>query len=355
MTRRILFVDPVAIRQYDERDLEGGALGGTEATVIRIAEGLAMDHLVVVAQSNREWCRTAPTGVTYTPYRHKSGFLDQSEVDVVVVVRAHKVLPRIRRRFPSAATYLWMHCNPGRRLRSLARTCVDTDTTVIAVSDYHLDVMVRFFTRHDPLAASQLKAMRIYNPLAPGLAPDGTAWDRNKLLFLSSPHKGLDQVLDVFTMLKRRSPAMRLCVANPGYLNWRVPRTDGVITLGKLRHEQVVGHLRDSLCLFYPQPTFAETFGLVFAEANAVGTPVLAHPHGAAPEVLNDQAQLCDCRNMAEVCGRVLQWRDGMRPVPQSMERFALPRVLAEWERLLDAGSQAQFHPGSAAYASARV
>jgi glycosyltransferase involved in cell wall biosynthesis len=355
MSRRILFVDPVAIRQYDERNLEEGTLGGTEATVIRVAEALAMDYLVVVAQSNREWCRTAPSGVVYTPYRHKSEFLDQSEPDAVVVVRAHKVLPRIRRRFPHAATYLWMHCNPGRRLRSLARICVDADTMIIAVSDYHLEAMLRFFTRHDPAAASQLKAIRIYNPLAPGLAPDGMAWDRNKLLFLSSPHKGLEQVLDAFAMLKRRTPAMRLCVANPGYLNWRMPRTDGVITLGKLRHDQVVNHLRDSLCLFYPQSTFQETFGLVFAEANAVGTPVLAHPHGAAPEVLNDEAQLCDCRDMALVCTRVLQWRDGMRPVPQSMERFSLPRILADWERLLDAEPQARIHAGPAVCASARA
>lgn len=353
--KKILVVDPVATKQYDERDLENDALGGIEATVVRIAEGLALDHLVVVAQSAREWCRTSPAGVVYAPYRHKSEFLDHADLDAVVVVRAHKVLPRLRRHFPDAAMYLWMHCNPGRRLHTLARACVDTDTTLITVSDYHLDTMTSFYTQHDPAAAKRLKVMRIYNPVAPGLTRDGTAWDPNKLLFLSSPHKGLEQVLDVFSMLKRRCADLRLCIANPGYLNWRVPRTDGVITLGKLRHDQVVSHLRDSLCVFYPQTMFEETFGLVFAEANAVGTPVIAHPHGAAPEVLSDASQLCDGTDMAQVCDRVLQWRDGLRPMPPSVERFALPRVLADWEKLLQAEGSVMFRPQVATYASARA
>ncbi|HEX5764424.1 MAG TPA: glycosyltransferase family 4 protein [Woeseiaceae bacterium] len=353
--RKILFVDPVATKQYDERDLQSDALGGTEATVVRIAEGLALDHLVVVAQSTREWCRTGPGGVVYAPYRHKYESLGNADVDAVVVVRAHKVLPRLRRRFPDAAMYLWMHCNPGRRLRTLARTCVETNTMVVAVSDYHLDAMTGFYARHDPAAAKHLKATRIYNPVAPGLTPDGTPWDPNKLLFLSSPHKGLEQVLDVFGMLKRRCSDFRLCVANPGYLNWRVPRTDGVIMLGKLRHDQVVSHLRDSLCLFYPQTMFEETFGLVFAEANALGTPVIAHAHGAAPEILDDAAQLCDGADMAEVCDRMLQWREGARPLPRPVERFALPRVLAEWERLLQAETNAMYRPQVPAHASARA
>lgn len=355
MMRRVLFVDPVATRQYDERDLAHGALGGTEATVVRVAEALSVDHAVVVAQGSREWCRTGPGGVVYSPYRHKSGFLDHSPIDAVVVVRAHKVLPRLRRHFPDAAMYLWMHCNPGRRLRTLARTCVDTDTTLVAVSDYHLDAMLRFYAVHDPVSASRLHATRIYNPVAPGLRPDGTAWDRNKLLFLSSPHKGLEQVLDVFGMLKRRCAAIRLCIANPGYLNWKVPRTEGVFTLGTLRHDEAVNHLRDSLCLFYPQSTFEETFGLVFAEANAVGTPVLAHPLGAAAEVLNDAAQLCDCNDMTEVCNRVLRWRDGMRPVPASPKRFELPEIMADWEQLLNSAELPIRVRPRPKYGSARV
>ncbi len=51
-------------------------------------------------------------------------------------------------------------------------------------------------------------------------------------------------------------------------------------------------HIRESLCVFYPQTQRCETFGLVYAESNAVGTPVLAHDFGAAREVLSSPDQL---------------------------------------------------------------
>lgn len=335
MKKTILFVDPVAPVHYDERTSECGALGGTESSVLRVAGALAARHSVLVAQGAREWTYTDNSGVLHIPYRHKSDLLDQTDIESVVVVRSHKILPRLRRQFPDARLFLWMHCLPGRRLRGLARICADTDTMLVAVSDFHRRAMRRFLAQQDPEAAGRLRMIRIHNPLAPGLVPDGSAWDPDKLLFLSSPRKGLEQVLDVFSMLKRRCPSMRLCIANPGYANWRVPRSDGVFLLGTLPHREVLRHLRDSLCLFQPQYAVPEIFALVFAEANAVGTPVLAHPQGAAPEIVGDDGQLRDCRLLREVCNTVLDWRAGKRPVPDSMQRFAIDRVAADWERLL--------------------
>src|SRR5437763_16492605 len=51
-----------------------------------------------------------------------------------------------------------------------------------------------------------------------------------------------------------------------------------------------------------------EPFGLVMAEANACGTPVLAFPRGAVPEVIADGETgfLCaDAAAMSEAVGRV--------------------------------------------------
>ncbi|MEX2496283.1 MAG: glycosyltransferase [Woeseia sp.] len=354
MNKRIVFVDPAAPAQYDERNLETGGIGSTEATLLRIAGALASRNSVSIVQGTRELSRSDSYGVVYMPYRHKTDTVDGAEVDAVIVIRSHKILPRLRRQFPDAALFLWMPCMRGRRLRALARNCVNTDTTLVAASDYQLDVTRRFCAAQDPAAARKLRAIRIYNPLVPGLVPDGSAWDPDKLLFLSSPHKGLEQVLDVFAMLKRRCRSIRLCIANPGYINCRIPRSDGVILLGTLPHQQVFRHLRDSLCLFYPQYAFAETFGMVLAEANAVGTPALAHPHGSAPEILSGGDQLCDCRDLAEVCNRVMRWRDGERPVPGPTDRFAMKNVVSDWEELLDMPAPPAL-AASMDYASARA
>jgi glycosyltransferase involved in cell wall biosynthesis len=192
-----------------------------------------------------------------------------------------------------------------------------------------------FFRCHDPIAGRAVDLTRVYNPVAPGLAPDDTPWDPDKLVFLSSPHKGLDQVYEAFRVLRRRIPSVRLHVANPGYLARRFPEVGGVVSLGTLPHPQVARHLREALCLFYPQATFEETFGLVFAEAHAVGTPVLAHPLGAAPEVIACGRQLCDVTDIEEVCERIGRWRTGARPAPAHRPEFQLSAVIDVWERLL--------------------
>tara|TARA_R110002096_G_scaffold235626_1_gene425956 strand:+ start:1060 stop:1392 length:333 start_codon:yes stop_codon:yes gene_type:complete len=108
------------------------------------------------------------------------------------------------------------------------------------------------------------------------------------LFFCSSPHKGLNQVFRQFAALRERFPKLTHEVADPGYLAWdtgKIP--DGVWLRGSLSHDRRIGRMRRALCLFYPQDSFAETFGLVIAEANAVGTPFLVQRGlGANDEVV---------------------------------------------------------------------
>jgi glycosyltransferase involved in cell wall biosynthesis len=334
MPGRVLLVDPVAPGPYDDRTLRTRAMGGTEATVVRVAGALARSRPVVVAQAARRHARRGDDGVWYVPYQHRRERRRRG-IEAVIVVRAHKILPGVRRLYPEARAFLWMHCFPGRRLRPLARVAATARATVVAVSDYHLAWMRAFYAEHDVIAARAVDSTRVYNPIAPGLEPDGSAYDRDKLVFLSSPHKGLDQVYEAFQVLRRRIPTLRLHVANPGYLERRFPDLEGVLPLGALPHDQVVRHLRDALCLFYPQSTFEETFGLVFAEAHAVGTPVLAHPLGAAPEVVACDRQLCDVTDIDEVCERIARWRDGDRPGPAPRPELELDAVIEVWEGLL--------------------
>jgi len=79
---------------------------------------------------------------------------------------------------------------------------------------------------------------------------------------------------------------------------------------------------------------FAETFGLVLAESNAVGTPVLTHPLGAAPEVLGTAEQLIDTTDVEAVIQRIMAWRDGQRPVVKANPAFYLSNVANEWLKL---------------------
>ena len=77
--------------------------------------------------------------------------------------------------------------------------------------------------------------------------------------------------------------------------------------LGEVPHEEKLELLAGATALLFPI-RWNEPFGLVMLEALACGTPVLAFPEGAAPEVVEDGRTgfLChDEADMAEAIGRV--------------------------------------------------
>lgn len=329
---KLLFLDSACPGPYRFEDLASRGMGGTEATVLRVTEALARrGHRVHLCQTGRERIALSPAGVTYQPFDFRGGpAIDRP--DAVVVVRADKLLRRTRRTYPRAALYLWLHCFPGTRRARMLDFCRETGATIVAVSD----TQARAVAERCGVPVWALPVRRIYNPVRPDLRPSRRRRDRDLLVSLSSPHKGLDQVLDNFRRVREVVPSMRLELANPGYLRGSVEAIEGVRSLGVLPQPQALERLSQALCLFYPQSSFPETFGLVFAEANALGTPVLAHPLGAAPEVLRTHTgQLVDADDPEAVVAKILDWRAGRRPRLGPDPRFALEKIVAEWESLL--------------------
>ena len=84
--------------------------------------------------------------------------------------------------------------------------------------------------------------------------------------------------------------------------------TDAVY-LGEVSHERKLELLAGASALLFPI-RWNEPFGMVMIEAMACGTPVLAFPEGAAPEVVDDGRTgfLCDDEDaMVEAIGRLGQ------------------------------------------------
>jgi len=328
-------------------------MGGTEATVTRIAD--ALDALVV--QHNR----TENSGRYRTPEQ-------MPEVANVVINRDSRALPRVRSLYPNARVYLWLHdqLNPGSKragwLASTADSLRDLAVTIICVSNTQR-AGVEAALRTMGLKGA-VRTRTIYNPIDDALAPDGSAVDRDKLVFFSSPNKGLKFTLDAFRELRRQIPELRLVVGNPGY---KVPGTvavNGVEYLGPQPQARIHTEVRTALCTFFPNFVIRETFGLVFAESHALGTPVLTHDYGAAAEIVGDRNQILpvavaprvyeallthvssDLRaapaRVAAALGlfdayveRIRAWRSGGRPEVGPDPRFRLATVAAQWRDLL--------------------
>ncbi len=348
-----LFFDPVCRNPYDTRTLQEQATGGTEASVTRIADALG----AFVVQHNR----TEPRGA-YRPPGRIAG------IEQVVVVRESRALRELREVYPHARYYLWVHdqLNPGskraRRLASTVPLLRELAVTLVCVSDSHRRQVEA--TLRSIGAGDRVKALTIYNPVDDRLVPDGRPIDDRKLVFYSSPNKGLAYALDVFRALRRRVPGLTLKVGNPAYKAGATAGGEGVEYLGPQPQARIHEEVRSALCTFAPNFVLPETFGLVYAESKALGTPVLTHDCGAAAEVLGDQrqvlpvlpgyrayetavralpirwrrgpARLADRLGLFEAYSeRIAEWREGGRPRVGPDPRFGLAVVAGEWRKLL--------------------
>jgi glycosyltransferase involved in cell wall biosynthesis len=349
----VLFYDPTCQQPYDTRTLRAQALGGTEATLVRVADALG----AWVMQHNRteDWER----------YRRPQRL---PGIAHVIVNRDSRALPFVRQHYPDARVYLWLHdrLHPhARRARWLAATADQlraSGLTAVCVSDWQRSGVEA--TLRSIGVAERVRAITIYNPVDDELRPDGTAVDPDKLVFFSSPNKGLHFTLDAFRQLRRAMPRLRLVVGNPGYKPLLAVASQGVELLGALPQPLMHAHVRSALCTFFPNFLIPETFGLVFAESHALGTPVLTHDCGAAAEIVADPAQLLPVSaaarsyealvgglpvawragpaRLAAAAGlfdayveRIRQWRAGTRPQVSADARFRLGTIKGQWLRLL--------------------
>lgn len=313
----ILFYDGVTPHPYTYDDLATKPMGGTEATVARVMHELGKEFTVAAIQRN---------GNQEIDFHPKA----------VITLRDAGHYVANRARWPRAKHYLWIHDHvDGLYREHLYKHLLPIkNAEVIAVSDYHKHNFQQRLM--DIVVANKINVTRIYNPLAEYCVKDGTPTDKNKLVFFSSPHKGGQYMYELFLMINRIDPDMRLVIGNPGYLPLSGIEDDKNITvLGSLPHKEMIDHVRSALCLFYPNKVFPETFGLVMAEANAVGVPVLAHPLAAANEILSHPKERIDVRDYKAVVDRVLAWKNGDRPTVKANPAFKLETVIKEWKKLL--------------------
>jgi glycosyltransferase involved in cell wall biosynthesis len=353
---RILFYDSGCPAPYSSESLRipGTRIGGAEATVVRVAESLSERHLVSVGQHNRTRAeRSAGGDLQWLP---RTEALDSSlRPDAVVVLRRVGDLPLMRRHHRHARLFVWSHDWFDPRPPGLSRASATWraklelrfwlharyGAPLVGVSRTHMEnIRDRLNeTRVIGPLRDRVRLDYVYNPIPQDLdvSPDGTEYDPTKLFFFSAAWKGLDVVLRTFHAVRPHFPDLRLHIASPGYhpIDARDdPSNASVVYLGSLSHEAVLREVRTALCVFYPADRVPETFGLVFAESNAVGTPVLAHPFGAAPELLTPE-QLVDARDIAAIIERLRAWRNGGRPTVRARSAYRLSAVAREWERIL--------------------
>jgi glycosyltransferase involved in cell wall biosynthesis len=126
----------------------------------------------------------------------------------------------------------------------------------------------------------------------------------------------------------------------------------GVTYLGEVGHERKCALLGSSLAVLCPL-SWDEPFGLVMVEAMLCGTPVLAFPRGAAPEIVEPGVTGFLARNADEMCALLegpVQRLDRNRCRARAAERFGRDRMVAQYLQAYGEARQAA-QPGARASA----
>jgi len=322
---KLLFFDICCPKPYSLTHLKSEAMGGTEATAVRIAEALGERHVVHVAQKDR----AAVDEVSRARYIPLESI--DKDYDAVVLLRDPKTVSWANKRFPNSQLFLWCHDENYPALVEAGTILNETGTRIIAVSRYHQTrIYNAFLAQEVPLPTS---VCVLYNPVfsLPPRSGDGG----EGFLYFSSPHKGLELTLQQFQAIRGEYPTATLRIANPGYMSLDIDKQPGVSVLGSLKHADVLGEIQKSWAVLHCNSVFPETFGLVHAEANAMGVPVITGGLGANREVLSPyKAQVTNIANSEAILSRMLLWQEEY-PVVTGKQEFRIDRVLEKWEKLI--------------------
>ena len=109
-----------------------------------------------------------------------------------------------------------------------------------------------------------------------------------------------------------------------------------VIYLGEVSLPRAIEFYKNAKALLFPIK-WEEPFGLVMIEAMACGTPVIAYPNGAAPEVVEDRKTGFIVKNINET-SKAIKNIDiiDRRKCRERVERyFTMEKMINEYEKLM--------------------
>lgn len=178
-------------------------------------------------------------------------------------------------------------------------------------------------------------------------SPEGTA-QAGSVLFVgpvstSYRWKGLDVLREAFEIVHATLPEARLEIVGTGDRTDEVQRwgdeTGGVDLLGHVTDRELVAAYQRASVVVLPSTTRAESFGMVLAEANACGRPVIGSRVGGIPSIVQDGVNglLATPGDPGDLAAKMLELLGDPAKAQQMGERGRqLVLQHHDWEALVD-------------------
>lgn len=320
--KSIAFFVPPSIEDWNPDKLNNEGLGGTETSVIKLAYAMAgKGWRVAIFGQPGEWedltsyskdCEWKDSDGRVEWYRAGQWHPDE-HFTVFVGLRSPEIFDS-----PISADVkiLWLHdvsMGPDARHGDYGDRFSAVDM-IVYVSEFQRDHIIRAYEpQGGPWTA---KNQVIHNgfdyQLFNNLTLDDTARDPKRVMYASSPDRGLPRLLDLWPQIEERVPGASLNIyygwdsidaiierglATAPQLAYFKAKTqakfdqlkeDGfnVFWYGRISETRLARHMRKTGVIAYPA-NFMETFGIVFAQAMAAGVIPVVPNLGNLPRLLD--------------------------------------------------------------------
>jgi glycosyltransferase involved in cell wall biosynthesis len=256
------------------------SMGGTESSIVQLAEALAKrGHNVTVFNAveapRREF------GVNWRPLS-EAAKCTRGKTGIAVSN------PKLFNGLAFQSYIFWLH-NPFKIWRQIRRgnmgPLVRTRPHLVLLGEYHNAHVPRWFPSNGRTVVHHGVHEAFFRK-APAAVPPGP-----HAIFTSQPYRGLDWVLALWPEIKRQVPGASLDIfapkAHQAEKNAQKAVLDGVQFCGSVARPELVKELRNARVLLIPGHR-DETYCLAAAEAVAAGVPIVTLGIGSLSERARD-------------------------------------------------------------------
>jgi glycosyltransferase involved in cell wall biosynthesis len=282
----VITCPPAAAKEWDDKVHEEIGLGGSETAAVELSEyWQEMTGRRVIIFNNRQARHTSKSGVEYRPLGELPVYLKANKPFIHIAWR-HAV------RITSAPSYVWCHdlFTPGAEN-------LGNYEKILCLSEFHKGYVRALQNIPDD------KVMLMKNGIEPKyFGPDESGAipckNPNKIIFPSSPDRGLDRAIEIVSRARAEFPDLELHVFY-GFDNMRAmgmhemaDRLEGLIKdnpwvkyHGNVKKDVLAHHFMQSAVWLYPAD-FIETFCITALESLAAGCFPLVRNFGGVVDTL---------------------------------------------------------------------
>lgn len=318
---------------FSGQTLRSHSMGGTESSIIELAEALAArGHDVAVFNGV-----TRPTeeyGVAWLPFASAP---QKARGQFGIAVSSPKAFAGLSFR----SNILWLH-NPTKSWRQIRRgnlpSLLRTRPHAILLGDYHDAHVPKWLPFRSRTKIHHGVSRDFFRESPATKAPAPVA------IYTSQPYRGLDWLLDLWGEVKSRVPDASFRVFAPklhqAEANAALAVSNGVDFRGSISRPRLIGELVQARVQLIPGH-WDETFCLAAAEATAAGIPIVTLGKGALGErVSNGKTGFAVCsreeflaRTVALLTDDAL-WREMHAACLAEAALTTWDKRAEEWERL---------------------